>query len=163
MGHIYRLPRWLSGKESACWCGRLRSNPWVGTIPWRRAWQCTPVFSPEKSCGQRSPAGYSPWGHRRVGQTWAWVHSIRGHWPLTLGEVNYNPQHFLKAYCVSGLFHFSFSCPGALCPLYIHLTNTTFEEYACKSDRQSTVFSVLLPKYSSPVPHFFRVLLLAEG
>ena len=30
-------------------------------------WQPTPVFLPRKSHGQRSLAGYSPWGHKRVG------------------------------------------------------------------------------------------------
>ena len=35
---------------------------WVGKIPWRRKWQTTPVFLPGKSLGQRSLAGYSPWG-----------------------------------------------------------------------------------------------------
>ena len=35
---------------------------WVGKFPWRRAWQPTPVFLPGKSHGQRSLAGYSPWG-----------------------------------------------------------------------------------------------------
>ena len=34
---------------------------------WRRKWQPTPVFLPEKSHGQRSLMGYSPWGHKRVG------------------------------------------------------------------------------------------------
>ena len=34
----------------------------VGKIPWRRAWQPTPAFLPEESHGQRSLAGYSPWG-----------------------------------------------------------------------------------------------------
>ena len=29
-------------------------NPWVGKIPWRRAWQPTPVFLPGESHGQRS-------------------------------------------------------------------------------------------------------------
>ena len=29
---------------------------------WRRKWQLTPVFSPEKSQRQRSLAGYSTWG-----------------------------------------------------------------------------------------------------
>ena len=29
-------------------------------VPWRRAWQPTPVFLPGESHGQRSPAGYSP-------------------------------------------------------------------------------------------------------
>ena len=33
-----------------------------GEIPWRREWQFTPVFSPEKFHGQRSLAGYSPQG-----------------------------------------------------------------------------------------------------
>ena len=36
-------------------------------IPWRRAWQPTPVFLPGESHGQRSLAGCSPWGHKRVG------------------------------------------------------------------------------------------------
>ena len=34
-----RLPRWCSGKESACQCKRCRRhrfNPWVEKIPWRR-------------------------------------------------------------------------------------------------------------------------------
>ena len=29
-------------------------NPWVGMIPWRRAWQATPVFLPGESHGQGS-------------------------------------------------------------------------------------------------------------
>ena len=29
---------------------------------WRRKWQPTPVFLPGESHGQRSLAGYSPWG-----------------------------------------------------------------------------------------------------
>ena len=32
--------------------------------PWRRKWQPTPVFLPGESHGQRSLAGYSPWGHK---------------------------------------------------------------------------------------------------
>ena len=31
-------------------------NPWVGKIPWRRAWQPAAVFLPEKSHGQRTVA-----------------------------------------------------------------------------------------------------------
>ena len=33
-------------------------------MPWRRKWKPTPVFLPGKSHGQRSLAGYSPWGHK---------------------------------------------------------------------------------------------------
>ena len=39
---------------------RDRFNPWVGKIPWRRAWQLTPVFLPGESHGQRNLVGYSP-------------------------------------------------------------------------------------------------------
>ena len=35
-------------------------DPWVGKIPWRRAWQPTPVFLPGESHGQRGLVGYSP-------------------------------------------------------------------------------------------------------
>ena len=41
-------------------------NSWVGRIPWRMKWQPTPVSLPGKSHGQRSLAGYSPWGHKGV-------------------------------------------------------------------------------------------------
>ena len=56
-----------SGKEPTCQCRRCKRHgfePWVGKIPWRRAWQPTPVFLPGESHGQRSLAGYSPWGRR---------------------------------------------------------------------------------------------------
>ena len=32
----------------------------VGKMPWRRAWQPTPVFLPGESDGQKGLAGYSP-------------------------------------------------------------------------------------------------------
>ena len=34
----------------------------MGSIPWRRTQQPTPVFLPGESHGQRSLADYSPWG-----------------------------------------------------------------------------------------------------
>ena len=60
-------------KEPACQCRRSKRcgfHPWVGKIPWRRAWQPTPVFLPGESHGWRGLAGYSPWG-RRVGHHWS--------------------------------------------------------------------------------------------
>ena len=32
---------------------RLRLDPWVGKIPWRKAWQPTPVFLPGEPHGNR--------------------------------------------------------------------------------------------------------------
>ena len=48
------------GKESAC--SAKDPGAWVGKVPLRRAWQPTPVFLPGKFHGQRSLAGYNPWG-----------------------------------------------------------------------------------------------------
>ena len=61
-----------TGKESACQCWRYkrhRFDSWVRKSPWKRKWQPTPVFLPEKSHGQRSLVGYSPWGHRESDRT----------------------------------------------------------------------------------------------
>ena len=58
-----KLPRGLSGKETARQCNRrrrFRFDPWVGEILWSRKWKPTPVFSPGKFHGQRSLEGYSP-------------------------------------------------------------------------------------------------------
>ena len=50
----------------ACQFRRLGFNPCVRKILWRRKWQQTPVFLPGESHGQRSLAGCSPWGCKRV-------------------------------------------------------------------------------------------------
>ena len=44
-------------------------DPWVGKIPWRKAWQPTPVFFPGKFHGQRGLVGYSPWGCKELDMT----------------------------------------------------------------------------------------------
>ena len=45
-------------------CWRPGLDPWIGKIPWRREWLPTPVFWPGEFHGQRSRAGYSPWGRK---------------------------------------------------------------------------------------------------
>ena len=40
---------------------RYRFDPWIRKIPWRRKWQPTLVFLPEKSHGQRSLTDYNAW------------------------------------------------------------------------------------------------------
>ena len=66
LGHFFKFPWWLSGKESTCQCRRYGLDPWVGKIPWRRKWQLTPVFLLRKYHGQRSLVGYGLWGRKRV-------------------------------------------------------------------------------------------------
>ena len=67
--HTLGLPRWHSGKESACQHGRCGFDPWIRKILWRRKWQPSPVFLPGKFRGQRSLAGYSPWGCTELDRT----------------------------------------------------------------------------------------------
>ena len=43
-----------------------------GGIPWRRKGQPTPVLLTGESHGQRSLAGYSPWGHKESDTTEQW-------------------------------------------------------------------------------------------
>ena len=75
------FPGGASGKEPTCQCRRLKRwglSPWVGKIPWRRAWQPTPVVLPGESHGQRSLVGYSPWGHKELDMT-EWLFMQHAH------------------------------------------------------------------------------------
>ena len=44
-----------------------RFDPWVGNIPWSRAWQPTPVFLPGESPWTEEPGGLQLMGSKRVG------------------------------------------------------------------------------------------------
>ena len=55
-------------------------------MPWRRAWQPTPVFLPGESHGQRSLAGYSLWGCKKLDVTEATWCEVK--W--TLGSITTN-------------------------------------------------------------------------
>ena len=56
-------------KNLSVMLGDLGSVPGLGKIPWKRAWQLTPVFLPGESHGQRSLAGYSPRGRNESDMT----------------------------------------------------------------------------------------------
>ena len=64
-----RLPWWLRWWRICLQCGRPGFDPWVGTIPWRRERQPTPVLLPGKPHGQRSLVGCSPRGHEESDMT----------------------------------------------------------------------------------------------
>ena len=77
-------PGGLGGKRICLQSGRHGFDPWVRKIPWRRKWQPTPVLLPGESHGQRSLAGYSPWGHKESDMTeqLKHFHSIQVIWAL---------------------------------------------------------------------------------
>ena len=75
---IYHVPDGISGNGPTCQCSRhkrLRFDPWVGKSPWSRKRQPTPVFLPGQFHGERSLAGYSPWGHKESNTTWVTEHT----------------------------------------------------------------------------------------
>ena len=77
--HNGSSPGGATVKEPACQCRRCkrcRFKPWVGKIPWWRAWQPTWVFLPRESHGQRKLVGYSPWGHKELDTTKVTFHTV---------------------------------------------------------------------------------------
>ena len=78
------LPGGSDGKESACNVGDL-----VWSLGWEdpleKEWLPTPVSLPRESHGQRSLAGYSPWGRKVLDLTeWltlslSFIHSLNKH------------------------------------------------------------------------------------
>ena len=56
-------------KESACNAERPVFNPWVGKIPWRRAWQPTLLFMLGKSTWTKEPGWLQSMGLQRVDTT----------------------------------------------------------------------------------------------
>ena len=89
------FPSGISGKESAHQSrrpNRCGFDPWVGKIPWKRKWKPTPAFLPGESHGQRSLAGYSPRGHKKVRHNLATKPS-----PLQSHKNLLSPEHLSPA------------------------------------------------------------------
>ena len=61
---------------------RLRLNPWVGKIPWRRAQQPTPVLLPGKFHGQTNLAMRL----QKVGQDWVHTRMREESWDIGKGK-----------------------------------------------------------------------------
>ena len=109
------FPGSASGKEPTCQCGRHKRcgfDPWVGKIPWRRAWQTTPVFFfffplqyflLENSQGQRSLAGYSPYGRKESDTTEVTEHA-RGFFFFLVQRK--------CLYCLKGRLYFKMGAEG---------------------------------------------------
>ena len=59
--------------------GRSEYAPWVGKIPWRRAWPPTPIFLPGESPWAEEPDGLQSMGSQRVRHDWRNKHKQRRH------------------------------------------------------------------------------------
>ena len=66
------FPGGARGKGLACQHRKHKRrgfDPWVGKIPWRRAWQPTPVILLAEPHGERTLAGYTPQGQKELDTT----------------------------------------------------------------------------------------------
>ena len=54
------------GSDCGLQCERPGFDGWAGKVPWRRAWQPTPVFLPGESPSTRNLKDYSPWGREEA-------------------------------------------------------------------------------------------------
>ena len=71
-----------------------RFDPWVGKIPWRSAWQPTPVFLPRES------HGWSGWL-----QSNGWLQSIGSNSPAGLKRLSTHAANFRTVRELSNTFH----------------------------------------------------------
>ena len=107
------FPGGTSDEESTNQWRRFKKcgfNPWVEKIPWRRAWQSTPVFLPGESHGQRECGG--PWSieSQRVRHDWSNLAHMQGLFPLGIADQTmrenrkFRTNFSLLAVDTSGLF-----------------------------------------------------------
>ena len=120
-GWFIELPRWLSGLEPVCQCGKLRSNPWVRKSLWRRKQQPSSVFLPGKTHGQRKThGGLQPMGLKRVWHNLMTMTIIKGdndsltwkilpnglkhlgrptvYFQMVISKINHTAQHSKKCF-----------------------------------------------------------------
>ena len=74
------LPWWLRWQKIHLQCRRSGFDPWVGMMPWRRAWPPTLVFLPGDLHGDRILVGHSPWGRKESGTMEATQHACTTQW-----------------------------------------------------------------------------------
>ena len=76
------LPRWCTGKESACQCRRCRFDPWIRkTYPLEKEMATHSSILARKICGRRSLSGCGPWGHK------SWTRL--SNWTSTASRIQY--------------------------------------------------------------------------
>ena len=66
---------WLRWQRIHLQCGRPGFYPRVGKMPWRKAWQTTPVLFPEETPWTEEPDGLQSMGSQRVGHDWVTKHT----------------------------------------------------------------------------------------
>ena len=163
-----------SGTESTYQCRRQGFDPWVGKIPWRRAWQPTPVFWPGNPQGQGSLVGCSPWGckgsdtteqlnsNNRGSRDWDVDTFDGGHQPTTCSQAVSSgvecrvlaPSHHTGAGLEPALS--PLPCPGSICahgtPTQPQVLHSCGPRPRPASSGSLALFSMFLPQLCHGAP-----------
>ena len=125
---VYLLPSWASLLVQTVKNLPVMQETRVWSLdqedPWRRTWQPTPVFLPGEFHGQRSLAGYSPWGYKELGQNWhSLAHSFTAliipwalsahpfqHFHLGISDRSFHHLHDFAFSCMSNCWNSTVCC-----------------------------------------------------
>ena len=92
---------WLRQWRIHLQCRRPGFHPWVGKIPWRRAWQSTPVFLPGESPWTEDPGRLQSMELQRVGHDLVTKHSLvllnTAHPPIMMWEQSNTSNHLWRS------------------------------------------------------------------
>ena len=106
------FPGGSSGKEPICQCRKIKRHkfdPWVEKIPWRRAWQSTPVFLPGELSWTEEPGLLSK-GSQRVGSNWNDLTHMHSKCTALLETAYFPVELYHLTFVISSIweFHSSF-------------------------------------------------------
>ena len=146
---------WLSGKESACNVGEPGSNPGSGRSHGEGNSLPTQVFLPGASHGQRSLAGYNPWGCKESGTT---KQLILSH--MSIVSVQFSHSVMSNTLQPHGLQHARTPCPS---PTSRACSNSCLSSLWCHQIISSSVIPFSFCLQSFPAAGSFLSQFFSSG
>ena len=108
---LFWLPRWLSGKESACQAEEHGFDPWVGKFPLEEAMATHPSILDWRDPWAEEPSGLQSMGSHRVRHDWEIHHhqsfSFFFHYGL-LQDIGYSSLCSIVGPCYLSILHILF-------------------------------------------------------
>ena len=101
------------------WDPRGPTRLWVGKNPWRREWLHTLVFLHGEFHGQRSLAGYNPWGLSCIFLS---TQLFLQFWKMDLIHINHSTNICTKWTCTKWADVYSMLKPTVLLATLVHVT-----------------------------------------
>ena len=146
--NLWEIIRYIQKVEPFCMrlvpsihlqCGRLGFDPWVGKIPWRRAWRPTPVFLPGESPWTEEPVTLPSIGSQRVGHDWATKHSTH--------TIQYpqkgSPESSLSPSATWEYKNSSLQCRKGSCDSYKNMSNDGDKTQHDLANKEAALWAII--------------------